>query len=124
MENFETSFKEFLSNYDAYENGHVFPFAFTRWMYKLTNCGAWAQFSVDPELNDWIDGESPETPESIELSKITGIRIGTIVEGSDAEILAGYWTVQGFDTHEVNVAISEMESLAEYEWQLANSELD
>ena len=93
-------------------------------MYKLTDCGAWAQFSVDPELNDWIDGESPENPESIELSKITGIRIGTIVEGSDAEILAGCWTVQNFDPHEVNSAISEMESLADYHWQIANSDLD
>jgi len=68
-----------------------------RAIYKSTECGAWLKFSRD------------------------GVSVGSIVEGSDAEagpIWLGY--ADGFTKDDLQLAIDEIESVADVLWIEAN----
>jgi hypothetical protein len=54
-------------------------------IYKWTPCGPW--LAVQTEDNKWIDCDDLDDVGDIE---VVGFRVGTIVEGSDAEINADW----------------------------------
>ena len=135
-------FKQFLDEYDAFEpfpfgnapaGGYVYPYTLTRRMYKRTECGAWAQMSCDSTLNHWMEAELSiddnweAVPEKVQLSDVRGLRIGTIVEGSDAEFMAYEGDVYWLNPDVVEDGIQRIEGEVIVAWEEANgirAELD
>lgn len=125
-------FKQFLDEYDAFEpltpdsvNGYVYPYGLTRTMYRRTGCGAWAQLSCDSNRlgYSWLKAELTgidAAPEKVKLTAVHGLRIGTIVEGSDAEFMAYEGDVYWLNPDEVEDGIQRMEGQAIVAWEEAN----
>ena len=122
-------FKQFLDEYDAFEpynpesiGGYVYPYGLTRTMYRRTECGAWAQLSCDPNHNSWMDADLPTdpTPDKVKLTDVHGLRIGTIVEGYDAEFMAYEGDVLWLNPDEVEDGIQRIEGQAHLAWEEAN----
>lgn len=68
-------------------------------VYKATACGAWVKLKDD------------------------GVEIGSIVEGSDAEV-GPFFLKFPFSLQEWRDTISEVEDIADFEWQKAHLEKD
>lgn len=129
-------FKTFLDEYDAFEpynpesiGGYVYPYGLARTMYRRTECGAWAQMSCDSTLEHWMEAElslelkigDKTVPEKVKLSDVRGLRIGTIVEGHDAEFLAYDGSVYWLNPDEVEDGIQRIEGQAIVAWEEANA---
>jgi len=121
-------FKAFLDEYDAFEpftpdsvNGYVYPYGLTRAMYRRTECGAWAQISCDSNHNSWMEAElsigDEAVPEKVKLTEVHGLRIGTIVEGHDAEFMAYEGSVYWLNPDVVEDGIQRMEGQAIVAWE-------
>jgi len=124
-------FKAFLDEYDAFEpltpdsvNGYVYPYGLTRTMYRRTECGAWAQLSCDSNRRgySWLEAElsTDAVPEKVKLTDVHGLRIGTVVEGCDAEFLAYDGSVYWLNPDEVEDGIQRIEGQAIVAWEEAN----
>ena len=121
-------FKQFLDEYDAFEpynpesiGGYVYPYGLTRTMYRRTECGAWAQMSCDSTLESWMEAElsigDEAVPEKVKLSDVRGLRIGTIVEGHNAEFMAYNGSVYWLNPDEVEDGIQRIEGQAIVAWE-------
>jgi len=122
-------FKKFLDEHDAFEpftpdsvSGYVYPYGLTRTMYRQTECGAWAQIACDCTGDNWLDASDigGSAPERVKLSDVRLLRIGTIVEGSDAEIMGYDADVYWMNLDYMNLCLNSMEAKAEAAWEEAN----
>ena len=89
--------------YEARELGETSMAEVKRNTYKYTECGAWCETVTD----EWGD--------------VIGLRLGSIVEGSDA-CTESYTLEFPFYVNEFWVSLDQIEEEAEYLWQEANSE--
>lgn len=85
-------------------------------VYKGTDCGAWIQLQTE-------DGEWHGEGELTGIGEVIGFRIGTIVEGSDADVGPQEFTFP-VTANEVQEWINEMESEASFLWHEANDDYD
>ena len=94
------------------------PYQWGRTMYKYTDCGPWTVFLTD-ECGE-IYYESKEANDE-ETAHIIGIKIGSIVEGSDVEIEPVTLRFP-FNPEEIDDAINDINDQASFYWDRDNSD--
>jgi len=102
-----------LMDYFGIENSQRCYSLFNKFLYKYTLCGAWVEFC--DSTGNW--SASPEVDGNTKY--IEGIRIGSIVEGSDVNI-GPYELMFPFFSDDLEDIISQIEIEAEEEFELAN----
>jgi hypothetical protein len=108
------------------------PYNMGRSIYKHTDCGPWVAFVASEYVYDpHLDRETyrevyyEEAPKTwLELGPIRAIKVGSIVEGSDAEIGPHYVTVLSPDTlnKRFHEAVRQVNAEACEAWHEANDE--
>lgn len=105
------------------KRGHETPWAFGRALYKYTDCGPWTSF-IAPGAGKrgqvYYESKEAAEPNAAWWADCIGLQIGSIVEGSDAEVQPEslYWpiTVQQLDR-----AVENIDAEASRLWDEANA---
>lgn len=104
--------RELLDDYSA-----ITPYHFGRNLYKYTDCGPWTAFLLRDGSEVYYRDEKASS--LLWGDDCIGIKIGSIVEGSDAEI--GPETLFfPFTSERLDNVVQEINDEASYEWELAN----
>lgn len=98
------------------------PHEIFRRLYKGTECGAWIQFRV-PHSGNWItNGSDPQIKHLLRRTdRLTELQIGSIVEGSDAEVAADVIPCP-CAPRDIEQAIRYVEETADQLWHEANDD--
>lgn len=98
--------------------GGVSPFIWGCMLYKVTSCGVWVAF-ITPEAEHYY--EDLEDRQDMDwIGACTGVKIGSIVEGSDVGIEPFTLTFP-FTPEELDRNIERVEKAAEFYWVRDNS---
>ena len=95
------------------------PSSFGRAIYRWVDCGPWMDFLVEDGKTYYYSDEG--TDEAVTNDNCVGIPIGSIVEGSDAEIAAEVLEFP-FTNEELWDLLDDINEQACYEWDIANNE--
>ena len=90
---------------------------FAKGIYDDTDCGVWVSFiTVDDEIHA---GDLDKTQDTLAwaLRHVVGVRVGTIVEGSDAEYSGEALMFPCFGSEEFENAIADCEMFSEENFQ-------
>jgi len=91
-------------------------------IYDATECGAWVTFITPDEEIPSADLTDTQNAAPWPANNIVGIRLGSIVEGSDAEITGEALFCGAFDESDLQAEIARIEVLADDLWNEANDE--
>lgn len=100
------------------------PWRYGRSLYKYTDCGPWTSFIV-PGRGErgsvYYETKEADEPQATWWSQCTGILIGSIVEGSDAEVQPEtlLWP---FTAEQLDLAVKNIDEEAGRLWEEANGE--
>lgn len=82
-------------------------------IYDCTSCGAWISFFTSKEEIPSSDLTDYQNKKPWAANNIVGIRLGSIVEGSDAEITGKILYCGTFDEKDLQEEIDRIEKLAD-----------
>jgi hypothetical protein len=98
------------------QRGHETPYSMARAWYKYIGCGPWTVFLTECGA---VYYEDPEV-ETFDHKRCIGISIGSIVEGSDAEV-GPIDLLFPFDMDDLDKALESIDSEASFYWDRDNS---
>lgn len=102
------------------EFGCESPYRLGRELYKSTACGPWISFEL-PDRSIHYGDPAARTSSPDWAEQCTGVKIGSIVEGSDAEI--GPYTLSfPFSMAQFDATVNEVNDQASEEWDSANED--
>jgi hypothetical protein len=85
-------------------------------IYDLTSCGAWITFITPKGEIPSSDLTDYQNKKPWAANNVIGIRLGSIVEGSDAEIAGETLYCGTFDENDLQEEINRIEKLADEIW--------
>lgn len=91
-------------------------------IYNATECGAWVTFITPEEEIPSADLSNIQNTAPWPANNIVGIRLGSIVEGSDAEIIGKPLFCGTFEEFDLQAEIDRIEAFADELWHEANDE--
>lgn len=111
---------ELLSHFEAET-----PYHLGRMIYDATECGPWLAFILGPDMPNTPDiyYEDSDAQKDATCLPCVGVKVGSIVEGSDYEIppISLFFP---FDSNAFDAAIQKINQQACDEWEEANAECD
>ena len=99
------------------------PSRFGRAIYKWVDCGPWVEFLVNSDNYEGVYYEDTDVDEKVTNDNCVGINVGSIVEGSDAEI-GPVGLFFPFTPERLWDTLDGINEEACYEWDIANLEED
>jgi len=94
------------------------PYRWARALYKYTDCGPWTVFLMADQREVYYESEEVN---SIDPKDIIGIKLGSIVEGSDVEIDPVSIRFP-FDPEEIDRILNAINEEAKFYWDRDNSD--
>jgi hypothetical protein len=98
-------------------NGFESPYQFGRMLYKYTDCGPWTVFIAPKGKEIYYEDKLAQE----KIPKCVGIKIGSIVEGSDVEV--DPITLKfPFSKEDLDKAVKEINATCSFYWERDNSD--
>jgi hypothetical protein len=102
------------------KRGYSSPYEFARALYKYTDCGPWTVFIVRGAPKGSVYYEDASARECGWINRCTGLKIGSIVEGSDVEI-GPEQLLFPFTEEDLDRIVSSVNEEACFYWERDNS---